>query len=101
MLANEGVWMPLLNSRFLIASVESKRFKQAIIDLNGAEISSDKLISIMSETILLGWSDVKTPSGENLQYTPEMVIVALKSNESVKLFVDKISTSIGLYCEQS
>jgi len=100
LLIDNGVWMPLLQSRFLIASVESKRFKQAIIDNGQKALTEDVLIGIMAKTILLDWSMVKDPQGNDLAYSNDMAAIALKTNESVKSFVDRISTSIGLYCEQ-
>lgn len=101
MLVNNGIWMPLQRSRFLVASTDSQRFKQAIMDCGQNDISDDDLIKIMSKTILLGWADVKDPSGNDLPYSEQMAVIALKQNDAVRTFVDNVSTNIGLYCEQS
>lgn len=101
MLVNNGVWMPLLRSRFLIASTDSQRFKQSILDHGRNGLTEDDLISIMSKTILLGWADVKDPAGKDLPYSEQMAAIALRQNEAVRTFVDNVSTNIGLYCEQS
>ena len=92
-----GVWLMLRQSSFLIASSESRKFKQAIIDCGIGGISSDTLDQIIAKTILLDWRDVKTPDGNDLPYSYDIALIAIKSNEELKAFVDKQSTSLANY----
>lgn len=95
--ANEGVWVSLLESKFLIASVEGKKFKQAILDLGSKPLSDDDLIRVMSESILLDWQCVKDPDGDWLQYSNQLAAIALTTNDAVRKFVDSVSTDLSRY----
>ena len=96
---NNGVWRQLLKSKFLVASVNCEKFKQAILDHGSKELSDRDLVSIMAKTILLDWCDVKDPDGNNLLYSEQMAIIALSTSDAVRSFVDSVSTNIGFYCE--
>lgn len=95
--ANEGVWVSLLESKFLIASVEGKKFKQAILDLGSKPLSDDELIRVMSESILLDWQCVKDPNGHWLPYSKQLAVIALTTNDAVRKFVDSVSTDMSRY----
>lgn len=95
--ANEGIWVPLLESKFLIASVEGRKFKQAVLDFGLKPLSDDVLIRIMSESILLDWQCVKDPDGNWLPYSKSLAIVALTTNDTVRKFVDSVSTDMSRY----
>ena len=96
---NNGVWCPLLKSSFLIASVDSDRFKQAILDYGSGEMPDRELVAIMAKTLLLDWRNVKDPDGNDLPYSEQMAIIALSTSDAVRSFVDSVSTNIGFYCE--
>jgi len=96
---NNGVWMPLLASSFLIASVENKRFKEKIFDHGQIKLTDDEMCEIIAETILLDWKDVKDPTGADLPYDKSVAVIALKTCEPLKALVDTVSTNLGNYCE--
>lgn len=95
-----GVWVQLKNSRFLIASVENSKFKAAVLN-HGVENYTDEVFcELLSLHILLDWSDVKQPDGSDLSYSHEMAKLALLTNDEVRALVDHVSTSLKYYSEQ-
>ena len=96
---SDGVWVALLNSSFLIASIENKIFKQAVFDSRFKQISQDEYLKLLSETILLDWQGVLDPEGNELKYTPELGVIAFKTNEQVRNLVDNVSTDLSYFVE--
>lgn len=96
---NQGVWQRVFQSEFLIASVNCDAFKQRIMDLGSTPVTESVLVEIMADTILLDWRNVKDPQGDDLEYTRELAVIALTTNDSVRSIVDKISTNLKYYCE--
>lgn len=95
-----GVWVQLKNSKFLIASVENSAFKAAVLDHGAERYTNEEFCNLLSLHILLGWSDVKQPDGSDLPYSYEMAKIALLTNDEVRALVDHVSTSLKYYSEQ-
>lgn len=96
---SDGVWVALLNSSFLIASVESNAFKQAVFDSRFKQLSEDQYLEILAKTILRDWAGVLDPDGNELKYTPELGFIAFKTNEQVRNLVDDVSTDLSYFVE--
>ena len=96
---SEGVWVALLNSSFLIASVECKEFKQAVFNSRFKQLSEDQYLEILAMTILRDWDAVLDPEGNELKYTPELGVIAFKTNEQVRNLVDNVSTDLSYFVE--
>ena len=98
-LIENGVWVQLQQSWFLIASVEKNQFKSAIFDHGRKEFTDDEFCAVLAKHILLGWRDVKLPDGSNLPYSYEMAKIALLTNEDVRTLVDHVSTNLKYFSE--
>ena len=98
-LIENGVWVQLKQSWFLIASVEKSQFKSAIFDHGRKEFTDDEFCDVLANHILLGWRDVKLPDGSDLSYTREMAKTALMVNEEVRMLVDHVSTNLKYFSE--
>lgn len=96
---NDGIWVSLHNSSFLIASVENSAFKNAVFAAGKKQFTDDEFCKILADTILLGWSDVKQPDGSELVYSKQMAVIALQVNDEVRSLVDAVSTNLGLFVE--
>lgn len=94
---NKGVWQSLHGSKFLIASIESQAFKQAVLDCK--DLTEDQLMQILAKTILLDWLHVKNPSGDDIEYSQSMAVLALTQSDEVRGLVDSVSTTLRFYCE--
>ncbi len=96
-----GVWTPLLDSSLLIASIQSKRFKQMVFELGDSSISHAEYVKLLASTILLDWANVKDPNGVDIPYSEEMAIIALTTVEPLFTFVDRFSRHLKNFERQS
>ena len=94
---NNGVWVNLLNSKFLIASVENSKFKSAVFDHGQKQFTDDEFCDLLANTILLNWADVKQPDGSDLIYSTAMAKIALLTNHDVRSLVDSVSTNLKYF----
>ena len=99
-LVENGVWVQLQQSWFLIASVENNKFKAAIFDHGRNQFTDDEFCSLLANFILLGWKDVKQPDGSDLSYSKEMAKIALLSNDDVRMLVDHVSTNLKYFASK-
>ena len=98
-LIENGVWVQLQQSWFLIASVENNKFKSAIFDHGLNQFTDDEFCTLLAKFILLGWKDVKQPDGSDLAHSDDMAKIALLTNEDVRMLVDHVSTNLKYFCE--
>lgn len=94
-----GVWVSLLNSEFLIASVENSKFKHTVFESRFVAISDEFYCKILADTILLDWRNVKDPNGDDLPYSKALAEIALKSNFEVRALVDSVSTTLKYFAD--
>lgn len=86
-----GRWFDLLGSSFLIACTANKIFRTAIVTAQ-KPLTISELCNILSDCILLDWNNVKSPTGENVEYTKSLASYALMTNDELRSFVDTVST---------
>ncbi len=96
---DNGVWVNLHNSKFLIASVDSRAFKNEIFKYRNTPMTDQLFCKILANTILLDWSDVKEPNGSFLQYSKDFAEIALLTNADVRSLVDHVSTNLKYFSE--
>ena len=98
---NNGQWMRLRNSEFLIAHTSKESFKADLtMKLNRQGfISLGDLCEILADHILLSWRSVKQPSGGDLDYTRDFAAYALLSNTELRDFVEERSQDLAYFSE--
>lgn len=108
--AEEGVWAPYRGDvEFLIAHSKSKKFRDRaaylyrknsrMLEGNG-KVARDKLdeitITVMSETVLLGWRGALVFQGEKLEYTRANA-VRLLAIDGIREWVSKQADDMTSY----
>jgi len=94
---SNGVWVDIVGSSFLIACVENAQFKNSVFRHGVSEISDAEYCKILADTILLDWRNVKDPDGNDLTYTKELAVIALTTNNDVRVLVDSVSTNLSYF----
>ena len=94
-----GSWMKLKQSEFLVAHAGKESFKLALsVKLNDqGYIGLYDLCEILADHIFLSWRSVKQPNGEDLDYTRELAIYALVSNAELRDFIEVRSQDLSYF----
>lgn len=94
-----GAWVKLHNSKFLIAHASKQKFKAVVSSIisKSGPISDIELCNAIATHILLDWDDVMTPWGGKLEYSKDLAAYALATNEELREFVDKVSVDYSYF----
>lgn len=106
---DDGVWTEWSGSKFLIAHISNMKFQKMLARLQqpyrkkleqgtlDPQVNRDILCKAMSETVLLGWDNVTTVSGEVVPFNSQNAFHSLKSDPEFRDFVADFATQMANY----
>ena len=108
----DGVWSKFKGSEFLLASSNSVRFQRTFGRLQrpyakqierktlDPAVQLDLLAEALSKTVVLDWKNVVDTDGNQVPYSQEVALSALKGNSEFRAFVIDTASDIGTFTEE-
>lgn len=110
-ISESGVWVDFYQgSKLKIASSDSRRYKSALsreakkhrIEMDDSNPENYDIImkvtcKVQAEHILLDWKGIDFQGKEDVQYTPEMGMLALLSSPKLRDFIGEKSNEVDIF----
>ena len=108
----EGAWSKFKGSEFLLASSNSIRFQRIFGRLQrphakqierktiDPSVQLDLMCEALAKAVLLDWKNVVNDSGEQVPYSQEVALSALKNNSEFRSFVIDTASDIGTFTDE-